>query len=226
MLCAARQAGSVNSCHVAEGPSVSAELELLKGSTLLTHRGCKLKGIYFWGWPHIIPVYATDTSTLVEVRPGDTFVVSQNNCSDREKSVFCLPCCESVQLEQNWRAHPRDGSGKPQICLCKSSSSSQGPCPAGLPGQELCKLAKVKPPSFYWSCWAVEPLGSNPLSKGSKVGGGGELSTAGEENRLLLQCTHCPLTGCFPATPPRVGTSQIRALITMPGSATSEQQQH
>ena len=28
---------------------VCAELELLKGSTLLSHRGCKLKGIYFWG---------------------------------------------------------------------------------------------------------------------------------------------------------------------------------
>ena len=72
MLCAAHQAGSVSSCHVAEGPSVSAELEPLKGSTLLTHQGCKLKGIYFWGWPHIIPVYATDTSTPVKIRPGDT----------------------------------------------------------------------------------------------------------------------------------------------------------
>ena len=88
MLCAAHQAGSVNSCHVPESPSVSAELELLKGSTLLTHRGCNLKGIYFWGWPHIIPVYATDTSTVVEVRPGDIFVVSQNNCSDRENLSF------------------------------------------------------------------------------------------------------------------------------------------
>lgn len=116
--------------------------------------------------------------------------------------MFCLACCESVQLEQNWSAHPREGCGKPQICLCKSSSSSQGPCPAGLPGLELCKLAKVKPPSFYWSCCAVESLGTNPLSKGCKVGGGGELSTVGEEDRLLLQCTGCPLTVCFTATPP------------------------
>ena len=70
-------------------------------------------------------------------------------------------------------------------------------------GQELCKLAKVKPPSFYWSSCAVESLGTNPLSKGGKVGGEGELSTVGEENRLLLQCTCCPLTVCFTATHPQ-----------------------
>lgn len=131
--------------------------------------------------------------------------------------MFCLACCESVQLEQNWSAHPREGCGKPQIYLCKSSSSSQGPCPAGLPGLELCKLAKVKPPSFYWSCCAVESLGTNPLSKGCKVGGGGELSTVGEEDRLLLQCTGCPLTVCFTATPPQHGP--IRSGLSLPHQA-------
>ena len=38
--------------------------------------------------PHIIPLYATDTSTLVEIRPGDTFVVSQNSYGDCENLSF------------------------------------------------------------------------------------------------------------------------------------------
>lgn len=173
--------------------------------------------------PHIIPVYATGTSTLVEIRPpSDTFVVSQN-MRWLWKSVFCLACCESVQLEQNWSAHPRR-LWKTANLFMQVFFELPGPCPAGLPGLELCKLAKWNLQSFYWSCCAVESWVLIPCQKAAKW--------AGEEAKHCWGRTGSSYsipaalsTVLYHHTPP-ARTNQVRALITTPGSATSEQQQH